>query len=79
MQYPLRDSNSLKGLLSGTDDVLFVENMDNFREALTGENYEDYFVDKFAGNFGHATLKGNKLIAKNLADNIIKELELNEK
>ena len=34
-------------------------------------NYDDLFTDRFAGDFGHATKKGNRLIAENVAKHIL--------
>lgn len=47
------------------------------REAVKKDGYDTYFVDRFAGDFGHCTVKGNKLLADNIAaailrDNLIK-------
>ncbi|MBI3486144.1 hypothetical protein HY025_04365 [Candidatus Daviesbacteria bacterium] len=44
---------SLKNLI-GTDNVIFVDNEKNFTEALKEGKYDDYFIDKFGGDFGHA-------------------------
>ncbi len=67
MQYPLRDVNEIKNMLQEYDDVIFISNEENFREALEKGKYEDYFYDRFAGDFGHATEKGNRMIAENVA------------
>ncbi len=71
MQYPLRDVNELKAMFNGSEDIIFVDNEKNFKKALASGRYEDYFVDRFAKEFGHATPKGNNLIAQNLADVIL--------
>jgi len=36
-------------------------------------SYNDYFTDMFAGDFGHCTRKGNRLLAENIANVILKE------
>jgi len=75
MVYPTVSVNEFKNIIfNENEDVIFVSNEENFKEALETGKYEDYFVDKFAGNFGHCTLKGNKLIAENVAEVILKEL-----
>lgn len=51
--------------------------MDNeaiFKKAIFRDGYKEYFRDMFAGDFGHCTVKGNNLLAKNIADVILKEL-----
>jgi len=74
MQYPLLDVDELKLMFDGDEDIIFVSNEENFKEALENGNYGDYFIDSFAGSFGHSTVKGNKLIAENVANVILKEL-----
>ena len=71
VQYPLRDIASLKAIVTPGKDVLFVDNNAPFREALAEGRYEDYFYDHFAGDFGHCTPKGNKLLAQNVAQTIL--------
>jgi len=73
MQYPLRNIGPLKDIFSGQTDILFVENKKGFVEALRAGDYNEYFSDSFAGNFGHCTPKGNRLIAQQLADIILSE------
>ena len=43
-----------------------------FKHALKDNKYEDLFTDQFALEFGHATKKGNKIIASELSK-LIKE------
>lgn len=73
MQYPVRKVKTLKNLI-GTDNVIFVDNEKNFKDALKEGKYDDYFIDKLGGDFGHATSKGNYLIASNVANVIIEEI-----
>ena len=40
--------------------------------------YEDYFVDRLWGTFGHATPLGNELIAENVANTLKEEGLLDE-
>lgn len=75
MQYPLRDIRPLKDIFPGREEIVFVENRKDFAEALRGGEYNEYFSDSFAGNFGHCTPKGNRLIAEHLADIILSETE----
>jgi len=71
MQYPLRDIDPLKNYLGQRKDVIFVENIQNFRQALAKGSYNQYFKDNFAYNFGHCTRAGNGLIAHNLVEVIL--------
>lgn len=47
-------------------NIRFVENRENFSEALTRIAYDELFVDRFAGSWGHTSLLGSELIADNL-------------
>ncbi len=73
VQYPLREVKLLKGLLMPNDGVVFVDNEDIFKKAIENASYEEYFRDNFAGDFGHCTDKGNRLLAHNIANAIIGE------
>jgi len=66
-QYPMRNVSSLKMLLDNNDDVIFVDNEKVFKNAITKYKSQMLFSDMFAGDFGHCTPKGNKLLAANLA------------
>lgn len=70
MQYPLRELSPLAGMFDPKEDIIFVDNENLFKDALKEGDYEDYFVDRFAGDFGHCTRKGNRMIAENVADTI---------
>jgi tetratricopeptide (TPR) repeat protein len=78
MQYPLRDIQEFKNFFSEEQqkDIIFVENRDNFEKVLENASYEDLFIDRFAGDFGHCTVRGNKLIAENVADILLEELNI---
>ena len=76
MQYPTLDADNLKRMFKSDEHVIFVSNEDNFKAALNESNYGEYFVDYFAatfgyGKFGHATTKGNRLIAEGVADEVL--------
>ncbi len=75
MQYPLWDVGSLVHLLAPRKGVDFVSNVKNFQEALARESFAELFTDNFAGAFGHATRKGNRLIAENVADTVVRILD----
>ena len=67
VQYPVRSVEPLKKLFDSTEGIIFVDNEMVFKEALKQGKYEDYFVNIFAGDFGHCTRKGNRLLAENIA------------
>ena len=73
VQYPRRPLKPLKRIFKSIDKIKFVDNEKTFKEAIREGMYEDYFVDRFAGDFGHFTDKGADLLAKNVAEVIIKE------
>jgi Flp pilus assembly protein TadD/lysophospholipase L1-like esterase len=73
VQYPLRNIEPLKKIFYDKNDILFVDNEKIFINAITKEGYKEYFVDMFAGDFGHCMPKGNRLLAENIADVIIRE------
>ena len=73
VQYPVRSVESLKNMFKDKKDVIFVDNERLFKEAVGREGYTEYFVDMLAGDFGHATKKGNRLLAENIANTILKE------
>lgn len=72
MQYPNRSIEPLKIVLNDFNDIVFVSNEENFKEKLKTTDYKDIFKDLFAGDFGHCTDLGNKMIADNLAETIKK-------
>jgi len=75
VQYPMRSLELLKKLFQGNDKgVIFVDNEEIFKSAVQREGWEEYFHDLFAGNFGHCTEKGNRLLAQNIAKVILKEV-----
>lgn len=73
VQYPMRDLNTLKTLFDDKEGIVFVSNKNVFRDAIKKGSLTDYFTDTFAGDFGHCTAKGNRLLAKNIGDIILKE------
>ncbi len=71
VQYPNLSAQSLKNMLGDTKGIILVDNEKSFKEAIGEESYESYFMDNFAGDFGHCTDKGNKLLARNIANAIL--------
>ncbi len=74
MQYPLLDVDEIKRMFVGTEEIVFVSNRENFSSSLRHGSYEEYFIDRCYKTFGHATPKGDILIAENLASAILKKL-----
>ena len=75
MQYPLRDVSYLKGVFSPELPIVFVENKENFQQALKNSLYGEYFNDSFGGDFGHCTRKGNRLMAINASEAILEMIK----
>ena len=73
MQYPLRNISLLKDIFRNEGGVFFVSN-ENFRPLVKKNGYVKYFMDLFAGDFGHCTEEGNRLIADNAAQVILAEV-----
>jgi len=74
VQYPMRNVEPLKNIFKENDDIIFVDNEKIFKEAIEKEGVSAYFLDIFAGDFGHCTGKGNQLLAQNIADVILREV-----
>ncbi len=74
VQYPMRSIEPLKKIFEvNAEGVIFVDNERIFRDAVKKYGYNAYFTDMFAGDFGHCTDKGNRLLAENIANVILKE------
>ncbi|MEI7752059.1 MAG: hypothetical protein WCJ71_08225, partial [Candidatus Omnitrophota bacterium] len=63
-----------KTFLGDTEGIVFADNEKAFKNAIKGSSYREYFRDLFGGDFGHCTEKGNRLLAKNIADTILREV-----
>jgi len=74
VQYPICSIEPLKKIFEGEEGIFFVDNEEIFKSAVLREGYKKYFRDIFAGDFGHCTEKGNRLLAENIADVILKEV-----
>ncbi len=75
VQYPRCSIKPLKNIFRLETNIIFVDNEKIFNDALMYAKYEDYFEDRFAGNFGHCTTQGNRILAENIAEQILKEFE----
>ena len=71
VQYPVRPVEPLENILKGFNNVTFVSNENTFKETLRRAKFEDLFTDSFAGNFGHCTPEGNRLLAEQVSKAII--------
>ncbi|MCB9757313.1 MAG: tetratricopeptide repeat protein [Candidatus Omnitrophica bacterium] len=77
VQYPKRSVAPLAAmLLSAPQEVMLVDNQQVFEEALKESSYDDLFSDRFAGDFGHCTPKGNAVLAEHVAEKILQELKV---
>ncbi|TAM38436.1 tetratricopeptide repeat protein [bacterium] len=74
VQYPARSIAPLKKIFEGNEKgIIFVDNEKIFKDALKKGGSMAYFVDMFGINFGHCTKKGNRLLAENIANVILRE------
>ncbi|RKX96106.1 MAG: hypothetical protein DRP84_02115 [Spirochaetes bacterium] len=73
VQYPMLNLTPLKRLLEPYSNIIFVDNEKIFKDAVKKASYGEYFSDNFAGGFGHCTVEGNRLLAKNISDVILDE------
>lgn len=73
VQYPIRSILPLERMLAEHDDIIFVDNEAVFKDALSRSEYDAIFKDKFAGDFGHCTAEGNRLLADNIVTMLIDE------
>ncbi len=74
VQYPLRSIEPLTKMFNRDERIIFVDNEKIFKDAIKKENYWEYFIDMFAGDFGHCTRRGNKLLAGHIAGAILKNI-----
>ena len=73
VQYPVRSVIPLKRIFDDQEEIIFVDNEGVFKAAVESGTYHDYFLDKFAGDFGNLTPKGNRVLAENISQVILKE------
>lgn len=82
VQYPLRPVEPLQDLIesvrhSHTNPDLEIEvvgNADTFRTALQSHSYDELFIDRFGGDFGHTTALGGQILAENIAQTVAQVL-----
>jgi tetratricopeptide (TPR) repeat protein len=74
VQYPMRSTEPLKRFFNSTKGIIFVDNEKIFKNAVRHSKYADYFEDYSGGDFGRCTPQGEKLLARNIAEVILKEV-----
>jgi tetratricopeptide (TPR) repeat protein len=76
MQYPLRNAENIRNTLrdfAENPELQIVENLENFSDALKTQRYDELFIDRFGGDFGHTTMKGDELLAGNAAKALLEK------
>jgi tetratricopeptide (TPR) repeat protein len=73
-QYPLRSLEPLRRVFNDPTGVIWVDNQRSFADALREHPYDSLFTDRFAGDFGHCTEAGNRILAENVATAILARL-----
>lgn len=76
VQYALRKVDILRNSIER--DAFYISNYEVFVDMLKQYDYDDLFIDHVAGNFGHATPFGNRIIANNVAQQLLKYFESQE-
>ena len=59
-------------LIKRPEGIIFVDNEEIFKQAITQGSYDEYFSDRLGGDLGHLTPKGNRLLAENIANEILR-------
>ena len=70
--YPMRPIEGLKYIITPSHNLRLIDNELIFKNAVNSGSYAKYFTDRFAGDFGHCTIEGNKLLAENIATEVLK-------
>lgn len=70
MQYPRLPIGPIRTILLNHNDVSFLENKNNFEDALKTKTFKDLFEDQFGLVFGHFTPFGADLVAENVFQEI---------
>lgn len=67
VQYPTRPAAPLERLFEPMEGLLVVDNGPSFEDAIREDSFAALFSDACYGDFGHATARGNRLLAENVA------------
>lgn len=71
VQYPTLSPAPLRAMIPQREGLIFVDNEQNFEDALERDGYAALFIDREGVDFGHCTPAGHRLIARSLADAIL--------
>jgi tetratricopeptide (TPR) repeat protein len=74
-QYPIRSIEPLELIFKNNSDVILVDNELLFKNLVKEEGYDSVFVDRFAGDFGHCTERGNLFLAENIKSVLLENWE----
>jgi hypothetical protein len=75
VQYPMRPIAPLMSTFAErAANIIFVDNERVFKDAIERDGLNAYFQDMFGGDFGHCTLKGNRLLGETIAEAILSAL-----
>lgn len=74
LQYPVRSLEPLELMVPAQDGVYFVDNEKSFVDGIARDGFNAYFVDHYAGDFGHTSELGHFLTACNTAQVILEQV-----
>ncbi len=74
VQYPMRSTEPLLRQLDGATVAAFVDNEAAFQEAVRAQGFGKIFSDSFAGDFGHLTEPGRRLLAARIGAVLLEEV-----
>lgn len=75
VQYPRHPVEPLRRLFDDPRGVVFVDNQASFDEAVEAQGYSALFLDRCYARFGHGTRRGNQMLARNVAESILGEVQ----
>jgi lysophospholipase L1-like esterase len=75
VQYPNLSNSTLRKIFKENSSTYHVENLENFKLALSKHKRNEIFLDDFAGDFGHTTAMGHRLISQEIFKQLSKILE----
>ena len=70
ISHPMRSIEPVKKLLNDQKGIFFIDNEEIFKKAVKQDGFTVYFID----DHGHCTQKGNRLLAENIANTVVKEV-----
>jgi len=75
VQYPMLPVEDVKSFFESDNNILFISNEYDFKRALEISSYEELFYDRIQIHFGHCTDHGYRMIAENVMNHVLRELE----